>query len=48
MIPGTLYAKIGRREQASAELSATIALYRAMDMTFWLTRAEAELAKARC
>jgi class 3 adenylate cyclase/tetratricopeptide (TPR) repeat protein len=41
---GTLYAKIGRREQARAELSAAIDLYRAMDMTFWLPQAEAALA----
>ena len=31
---GTLYAKLGRREPARAELSAAIALYRAMEMTF--------------
>jgi hypothetical protein len=43
---GTLYAKVGRREQARAELSAAIKLYRAMDMTFWLPQAEAALAKA--
>ena len=36
---GTLYAKIGPAEQARAELSAAIALYRAMDMTFWLPQA---------
>jgi tetratricopeptide (TPR) repeat protein len=41
----TLYAKVGRREQARAELSAAIALYRAMDMTFWLPEAEAALAQ---
>jgi Flp pilus assembly protein TadD len=40
---GTLYTKIGRQEQARAELSAAIELYRAMEMTFWLTRAEAAL-----
>jgi hypothetical protein len=45
---GTLYAKTGQLEQGHAEISAAIALYRTMDMTFWLTRAEAELAKARC
>ena len=45
---GTLYAKTGRLEQVRAELSAAIALYRGMDMTFWLTRAEGELAKAHC
>ena len=38
---GTLYAKIGRREQARAELSTAIDLYRAMEMTFWLPQAEA-------
>jgi tetratricopeptide (TPR) repeat protein len=42
---GTLYAKIGRPEPACAELSAALELYRAMDMTFWLTRAEAALAQ---
>jgi len=43
---GTLYTKIGRREQARAELSAAIDLYRAMEMTFWLSQAEAALAEA--
>jgi predicted ATPase len=43
---GTLYAKIDRREQARAELSAAIALYRAMDMAFWLPQAETVLAQA--
>jgi tetratricopeptide (TPR) repeat protein len=42
---GTLYAKIGRWEEARAALSAAIELYRAMAMTFWLPRAEAMLAK---
>jgi class 3 adenylate cyclase/tetratricopeptide (TPR) repeat protein len=42
---GTLYAKINQREQARAELSAAIDLYRAMDMTFWLPQAEATLAQ---
>jgi hypothetical protein len=41
---GTLYAKIGRREQAHAELSTAIDLSRAMDMTFWLPQAESALA----
>jgi tetratricopeptide (TPR) repeat protein len=43
---GTLYATTGQREQARAELSTAIALYRAMDMTFWLPQAEAALAQA--
>jgi tetratricopeptide (TPR) repeat protein len=42
---GTLYAKVGRQEQAHVELSAAIDLYRAMDMTFWLPQAEAALAQ---
>jgi hypothetical protein len=42
---GTLYAKIGQREQARTELSAAVELYRAMDMTFWLPRTEAALAQ---
>jgi tetratricopeptide (TPR) repeat protein len=41
---GTLYAQVNRLEQARAELSTAIALYRTMDMTFWLPRAEAALA----
>jgi tetratricopeptide (TPR) repeat protein len=40
---GTLYAKIGRLEQARAELSTAIELYRTMEMTFWLVRAETEM-----
>jgi hypothetical protein len=42
---GTLYAKIGRREEAHVELSAATVLYRAMEMTFWLPPAEAALAQ---
>jgi tetratricopeptide (TPR) repeat protein len=42
---GTLYAATGSREQARAELTTAIALYRAMDMTFWLPQAEAALAQ---
>jgi hypothetical protein len=42
---GTLYATIGQQEQARAELSAAIELYRAMDMTFWLPQTEAALAQ---
>jgi class 3 adenylate cyclase/tetratricopeptide (TPR) repeat protein len=44
---GTLYTKIGQREQARAALSAAIDLYRAMEMTFWLPQAEAALTEAR-
>jgi class 3 adenylate cyclase/tetratricopeptide (TPR) repeat protein len=42
---GMLYAKIGRQEPAWTELSAAIALYRSMEMTFWLPQAEAMLAQ---
>jgi class 3 adenylate cyclase/tetratricopeptide (TPR) repeat protein len=42
---GKLYAEIGRRAEAHAELSVAIDLYRAMDMTFWLPQAEAALAQ---
>ena len=42
---GTLYAKTGQAEQARAALAAAIALYRDMDMTFWLPQTEAALAQ---
>jgi len=42
---GMLYVKAGQQEQARAELSMAIALYRAMDMHFWLPQAEAALAQ---
>src|SRR5262249_8398249 len=44
---GILYTHIGRPEQARAELSAAIELYRVMDMTFWLERAEIALVQGR-
>ena len=42
---GTLYAALGRGDTARPALAAAIALYRAMDMTFWLPEAEAVLAQ---
>ena len=42
---GTLYRQTGRAEQARTALATAIALYRAMDMTFWLPQAEAALAQ---
>ena len=42
---GTLYAATGQREQAHTALSTAIALYRAMDMTFWLPQAAAALGQ---
>jgi tetratricopeptide (TPR) repeat protein len=44
---GTLYARQGQQEQARTALSTAIALYRAMEMAFWLPQAEAALAQAR-
>ena len=42
---GTLYVTTGQREQARTELSTAMALYRDMDMTFWLPQAEAALVQ---
>jgi tetratricopeptide (TPR) repeat protein len=42
---GILYTQLGRLEQAHAELSVAVELYRAMEMTFWLPRAESALAQ---
>ena len=42
---GTLYRQTGRATLARTALSSAIALYRAMDMTFWLPAAEAMLAQ---
>jgi tetratricopeptide (TPR) repeat protein len=42
---GTLYATTGQQEQARTELSTAIALYRAMDMVFWLPQAGVTLAQ---
>ena len=44
---GTLYATTGQHEQARAELSAAIELYRGMEMQLWLPQAEATLAQVR-
>jgi hypothetical protein len=41
---GTLYQKVGRTEEAQAELTTAAEMYRAMEMTFWLAKAEAALA----
>ena len=42
---GVLYAAIGQHEQARTALSIAIALYRDMDMTFWLPQTEATLGQ---
>jgi tetratricopeptide (TPR) repeat protein len=41
---GTLHQGAGLRQQARAELSAAAALFRALEMTSWVARAEAALA----
>jgi class 3 adenylate cyclase/tetratricopeptide (TPR) repeat protein len=43
---GTLYRQVGRSEDARSELATAIDMYRAMEMTFWLQRAEAALGAA--
>ena len=42
---GRLYGQTGRGAQARAALATAIALYRDMEMTFWLPQAEAALAQ---
>jgi tetratricopeptide (TPR) repeat protein len=42
---GTLYAKTGQAEQARAELSTAMEMYRAMEMPFWLPQTETALAQ---
>jgi hypothetical protein len=42
---GTLYATRGQQEQARAELSIAMEMYRTMEMTFWLPQVEAVLAQ---
>ena len=40
---GKLYRRTGKREQAQEHLTTATTMYRAMDMRFWLEKAEAEL-----
>jgi class 3 adenylate cyclase len=42
--PAEHLRRAGRREQAHEHLAAATTMYREMDMGFWLTKAEAELA----
>jgi tetratricopeptide (TPR) repeat protein len=42
---GTLYAQTAQAEQARAALSTALAMYQAMEMTFWLPETEAALAQ---
>jgi hypothetical protein len=43
---GKLYRRIGRLDEARAELATAISMLREMEMTFWLPEAETELAQA--
>jgi tetratricopeptide (TPR) repeat protein len=42
---GTLYVQTGQRELARSALTTAIAMYREMEMTFWLPETEAALAQ---
>ena len=42
---GALYSKTGQDEKARAELAAATDMYREMEMTFWLEKAEAAMAE---
>jgi len=42
---GILYRQTGRLPEAQGELSPAIDAFRGMEMTFWMTQAEAELAQ---
>jgi tetratricopeptide (TPR) repeat protein len=43
---GKLYRRLGRAEEARAELSTAITMLREMGMMFWLPEAKSELAQA--
>jgi predicted RNA polymerase sigma factor len=40
---GKLYRRTGKRVQAQEHLATAMAMYREMDMRFWLEQAEAEM-----
>ena len=42
---GSLYQKVGRADESRAELTTAAEMYRGMEMTFWLAKAEAALAR---
>jgi class 3 adenylate cyclase/tetratricopeptide (TPR) repeat protein len=42
---GTLYRRLGRDEQSQAELVTAAGMYRAMEMSFWLEKAETILGQ---
>jgi tetratricopeptide (TPR) repeat protein len=40
---GKLYRRVGKREQAQEHLTTATTIYREMEMTYWLEKAEAEM-----
>jgi hypothetical protein len=40
---GTLYRRIGNREQPHERLTTATTMYRDLDMQFWLQKAETEM-----
>jgi tetratricopeptide (TPR) repeat protein len=42
---GALYARAGREDEGRAELAAAMDMYRDMEMTFWLEKAEEAMAE---
>ena len=44
---GKLYARTGKRQQVQEHLTTATTMYREMDMQFWLTPAETEVAELR-
>ena len=41
---GALYGRTGQEEKARSELTAAMDMYREMEMTFWLEKAEEAMA----
>jgi hypothetical protein len=44
---GALYRRIGDRASGDESLVTAIAMYREMDMRFWLERAETQLSESK-
>ena len=42
---GALYGRTGREEKGREELTAAMDMYRDMEMTFWLEKAEGAMAE---
>jgi hypothetical protein len=42
---GKLYGRTDKREQAQEHLATATTMYREMGMTYWLEKAEAEMAE---